>query len=374
MSPQKSLLNPSVSSSPPKKARTANSSRDQMFLEQPASARGPRTVKEKAPASLASKPQTLVQVSPPASPAPWFQPNRVLGVALALGTGVLTMAAIIYGLTQWRDWTAQERGHQTMLEQAYESRSRQDYQACLTAATQISIYSRLYSEARTLQADCANAQAGIDIQRSYRLAADGDLQAAIALATNIDASADVYPDAQQAIPAWSQQLLTAAQRDYWQPTGSLETALATLAAIPETTDVYIQAQQQAEEWQADWSRNQDRWQAAQAALSQGEPAIARQEALQISAHPYWQQQQEQLLNQAQQQEQEQQYESYWQAAQQGLAQNQPEAALAAAQNLPDVPPWSDRKQAIIQQAETQARRNAFCRGFSMGLLSQCPGR
>ncbi|XGV96386.1 MAG: caspase domain-containing protein [Leptolyngbya sp. BL-A-14] len=303
-----------------------------------------------------------------------------------VAVSVLATCAAAYALGRTY---MQVQANRAFLEHAKAQQSNHNYQDCMTLAGSVRSTFLVGTEADVVWHECKQAQA-IEaqkadealkqakelLQQGQELAAKDKPGDAIALLQTLPFDSPLHSEVQQAVNQWSEQLRQTVQAYLAQ--GAINDASAAANRIPLENPAYRKAQEQIQQWRAEDDRNRQHYQVGQQALDHGDWSAALQEAGQMTNAPAWSRAKEELTAAAQKvqaqaiaQQQEaarqQEAERTWQTAQQELAQSEPDNAIATAQQLPDSPPWQERKQKIITAADALKRRQAACQLFSLGL-------
>jgi serine/threonine protein kinase, bacterial len=233
----------------------------------------------------------------PLSPAtiPDSRPSRLPRRKLWLWTGILLVGAAAIGsfnLVQQRMQQQAYAAAQTALDQANVLQTESEFDACVQQANQVpSDYPELYEPAQVLVNDCQLALA-------QQLATAGRYKDAITTASQVSASSSAYDAAQTNITQWSERILALAA-DRLNQQGKLDEAIALAEAIPRSSSVYSKAQEQISQWRTDWPKYQKQFDAAKQAQSEGRWQAAIDAANQLPNTPYWQQQAKPILDKAQ---------------------------------------------------------------------------
>ncbi len=123
-----------------------------------------------------------------------------------------------------------------------------------------------------------------------------------------------------------------------------------------------------QQWQQLWENNFRCWIVAHQALDLGKFDEAMTQAQQIEDHPFWTPNRNSFNQMVQERRLQQQYKTVWETAEQFLVQGEPENAIATAVQLPNLHPWGERKQQLIDRAETKQRQVTLCQTLSLKLL------
>lgn len=228
---------------------------------------------------------------------PWH-PAR-LGLAFLLtGSALIFTVTIAFRLYSVLDASKQhrlDRIHQSILTRADYLKTTQAYEACIVETTQIPASSLVYSPAKTLQDQC---QLGLDeatLSKAQTLANSGHLKEAIAELQTVSTRNSIK--VKQLTEEWSNRILQIAEEHYTAPNASLPKAIQVASMLRSNNPFYVEAQIKIRRWQTEWVANQQRWQAAQAALNTNQPEMALLEVQQMT-HPYWSQQSASIVNAA----------------------------------------------------------------------------
>jgi hypothetical protein len=309
---------------------------------------------------------------------PQNQPPRSLAsilifLASAIVSVGIVVAAILY-ITNSSAQQKQEKNQQEILNDAVRQKANRNYNKCIVSARQALLMPLDQNQAaETLLEECQIAQENLmknQLDQATQLVENGRLKDAIALANEIPADSPTFSDAQQLIEQWSERMLQMAQQCYKR--GQVSDAFAISSAIPQTSSAFQAAQQDIQTWQIEQDDNEQHWQLGLQALERGDWAIAIREAEQISNHAAWRQRKAQLFWEAGRATREQEYRDRWQKAQQLIEQGEPNNAIVEISELPDAPPWQERKESTIVTAKSDIRRREFCQRVSFGLFSECP--
>jgi serine/threonine-protein kinase len=236
------------------------------------------------------------QVAIPLSPDP--QPDqrsfRFPRRKLWLWTGILLVGAAAIGsfnLVQQRMQQQAYADAQSALDQANALQAESEFDACVQQANQVpSNYSELYELAQRLVNECQLALA-------QQLATAGRYKDAITAASQVSASSSVYNAAQTNITQWSERILSLAI-DRLNQQGNLDEAIALAEAIPRSSSVYQTAQDQISQWRTDWPKYRRQLDIAKQAQNEGRWQAAIDAANQLPNTPYWQRQAKPILDQA----------------------------------------------------------------------------
>lgn len=277
-------------------------------------------------------------------------------VGLGIALGLLGAIALVL----YPRWQTHRAEHQTLerLEQHFHA---SDYPTCLQEAATLPAGSPVYAKAQTLAGLCREALAQTQLQQAQQLAATGQLQAAIARAAQIPAASPSHAQAQDLQRQWAEQILRLATAQY--QAGEQTQALNLARSVTTPAAPAAAAQTLIQQWQAAWTANQQRLQAAQAALAAQQWQQALDLAQQLPQLPPWQTQAAPILQTAK-------------AELQRLAQPPapPPAPVAAPARARRLSPARDRKRRSVDYILEHAPEYEDTRGTIQDWCRRNPGR
>ena len=217
---------------------------------------------------------------------------------LLIGAGIVSVFASIFA--SYTYMTHKDNNllrAQSALGQIEVLKEAEKYQECLQLAqTFLQDYSRLHREVQKLQSRCQEGQIQRQLIEARKLAQQSRFRDAIILTSQVSANSDFYPEAQQLISRWSEEIFQIASNKYQE--GNLKEAVAIAGAIPNFSPWAKKAQETIQQWNKDWAKNQAHLQTAQKALDERRWQDAIKAAKKISYTPYWQKQSELIIQKA----------------------------------------------------------------------------
>ena len=231
---------------------------------------------------------------------------------LLMGGGIACVLVSIFAgstyLQTQRDLEQSYLQTQRDLEQSYlrdlehieELKADEKYQKCAQHARTISQeYSNLLAEAKkaeNLLRECLKSQDERQLAEARKLAEQSRFKDAISLAAKVSVDTDVYPEAQELMSKWAEQIFKIASNKYKE--GNLQEAIRIVGAIPAENPIANKAQTAIQQWNEDWQQNQNHLQVAQEALDERRWQDAINEANFVSDTAYWQKQSEPIIRKA----------------------------------------------------------------------------
>lgn len=288
---------------------------------------------------------------------------------ITISLAFITIASAVGSYIAFRAYFQQkfEQEQKAILKYVKTLKHERKHSACVREAEKIPPGSDVYDEARILQRSCQNALSEKWLEQAQELAAKGRFAQAIATVSRIPQS-DFYQTAQQLNLKWSNRVLEIAEEFYWKAQARPEEAIKIASAVPESSPVYDQAQKIIKQWQQEWDKNTELWQAAHKSLDANQFASAMNQAERITTdHAVWEKRRESTIQAIQERQIKKQHEDKWQEALSLLQQGEPQNAIHIANQLPDTPPWAERKAQIIERAESKMWRTQVCQNLSLGL-------
>lgn len=209
---------------------------------------------------------------------------------LLVGSGIaVAVFALGFGSYAYTLWRATASARNTLRE-ANELRVGGQYGECITRARTVpEVYASLHSEAQTLIKRCQAEQLLTQAEAESR---QSQFRAAIDLVQQVPQDpdmGDVYQRAQQRIKQWSDRIFQVARNRYDE--GKLAEAIALAEAIPASSPIANQVQEAVEQWTL--------LQNAQQALESGRWQSALNEAEKVKDQPPWRDRRQRIIQQAQ---------------------------------------------------------------------------
>jgi serine/threonine-protein kinase len=224
-------------------------------------------------------------------------PQRKKYPYVAIGVAVITAIASISGYLFWQQ--AETNKRLEAIEKIRRLKAEGKYQECIDRAKAIpSVNDSLTIQG--LQKECFNGLSEIEGKAQFlqaqTLAKENKFKEALAIATKINPSSSVYPESQQLIEQWSQQLLGIAEKKY-KDEGKLKESIALLQEIPLNTPTGRKISATTNEWQMQLDKERKALELAKIALSQGrwEEAIRESQNLTL---PYFKNKSQPIVEQA----------------------------------------------------------------------------
>ncbi|MBD2025664.1 hypothetical protein [Leptolyngbya sp. FACHB-711] len=295
-----------------------------------------------------------------------------IATALTIGTVVTGLVGCYITLDTYLDRKSNrqyEREQQSQVNRVAALEAAGQHEECIREAAKVPQEAQVFWAAQTYWRNCHIHLAAARIEQAKQQAERGEFAQAIAEVSQIAVDSPSYSEAQHLTREWSECIWALAQSHYWQPVDQINQALTIAGAIPPHSPIYKEVQAQIQQWQQRWEDNQQQWVAAHQALSLGQFEQAMTAAQQIKDHPFWTPNRNVLIHKIQEQQLQRQYETILETARQLLRQGEPANAIATVAQLPDDYPWGERKQRLIDDAETKQRQVAVCRMFSLKLRS-----
>jgi hypothetical protein len=314
---------------------------------------------------------SFTQASPPSvvPQPPATDPQQVRRLTLAI---LLTLAVLIsltttlaYGAVTTYGAIEQRKLASAAVEQRQMIRTQQmmishieslqdaggeaNYSECITDAKRLlaaELYGTIYMQAKAALRDCQVQIGNRRIVQAQQAAAEGNLRIAIALAHQVEG--DKQPEAQQLIKTWSTQIMKLAEDAY--NAGELHSAVGMAGAIVRSNPLYAASQAKIENWNREWAANTAHLQVATAAVNADQLETARFHVRQLTSHPYWLPQTQELQTAIEQRQT--QYDRLYKEAQSSLELNQCRRSLDLANQLPNTMPWANLKQSLTKRAES----------------------
>ena len=280
-------------------------------------------------------------------------------IFLLIASSALLAFAAMQGARQER----LEQNYVEILEWAKHQQEQEDYQSCVREVDKIPEESFAYKQAQALLDKCKEALRVILLEEAQKLASAGYFRRAIDVANSIPGSSSDI-SVRQHIREWSESILRVAGESYRN--GLFEDAIRFANAISQDNPLYHEAQIQAQQWQNEVSANQQHLRAARIALSSSELEIALAEVVQVSNHPFWEQEVESIYQSIEKKRVEQHYENLFNRALEALTLKQFEKANYLASQLPNTKDWIDQKTQIFEQVESARKGVDFLPKFLWG--------
>ncbi len=216
---------------------------------------------------------------------------------LLIGAGI---ASVLFSLITGFTYIKHKQSYlqtQRALEHIQELKTAEKYQECLQQAqTFPPDYSDLQAEAKTLLHQCQHGLVEGQLNEAKKLAEQSRFKDAIAVVAQVSVDTDVYPEAQQLMSQWAEQIFQIASNKYQE--GNLQEAIAIAGAVPADTPLAEKVQATIQQWDEDWQQNQTYLQTAQKAQDEGRWQDALNVAQNISQTAYWQKQSEPIIRKA----------------------------------------------------------------------------
>lgn len=297
----------------------------------------------------------------------------IIAALLTLAFVLLSAAAVCITYINSQQYSAlesqrhqQDLGylHWQMLDQASEAAHSGYYRDCLEIVSEVPSTSLFYSRGQELQKQCHQPLAEEWMAKGTDLAASGHLLEAIAQVNQIQ-QGPLYPQAKDAITAWSQQIISIAEKHYAEQIDQFDEALNIISQVPAYSSLYPKSQKLYQQWQQEKRDNQNFYEKAEAAIRANNLDQAVQLTQQISLHLAWKDRRDRLLQSAE--NAQQQLDQTSQEVDRLAAQGKLSLAAQKAQQLPNREPWASKKQAIANEIEAAKHRTDW-RPVAVGIM------
>ncbi|MBD2317629.1 protein kinase domain-containing protein [Phormidium tenue] len=197
-----------------------------------------------------------------------LSPQRKKYPYVAIGVVVITAIASISGYLFWQQ--AETNKRLEAIEKIRRLKAEGKYQECIDRAKAIaSVNDSLTIQG--LQKECFNGLSEIEgkaqLLKAQNFAKDNKFKEAIAIATKINPTSSVYPESQNLIEQWSQQILGIATTMYEE--GKLKESITLLQEIPLNTPTGRKIPLLTNQWQTQFEKERKALELAKIALSQG---------------------------------------------------------------------------------------------------------
>ena len=188
---------------------------------------------------------------------------------IAIGLAAITAIASILSYLFWQQ--AEAKRLATNIEEIRRLMAERKYKECIDRAKAIASSVKDSVTIQGLQKECFNGLSEIEgkaqLLEARNLAKANKFKEALAIATKINPSSSVYPESQNLIEQWSQQILGIATTMYEE--GKLKESITLLQEIPLNTPTGRKIPLLTNQWQTQFEKERKALELAKIALSQG---------------------------------------------------------------------------------------------------------
>ena len=169
----------------------------------------------------------------------------------------------------------------------------QKHEECIQQAQ---IFAKEFADSSTKIEEVLNKCSVAQLAEAKSFAEQSRLKDSIDLASQIPQDTRIYPEAQQLISQWSEQIFQIANNKYQE--GNLESAIAIAQAIPEDSNITTKLQATIKLWNLDWELNQKYLKAAREKLDDKQWRDAIDEAKKIKNNKFMSKQSQEIIKKA----------------------------------------------------------------------------